>query len=136
MAASAEMPPRRPPHEPEVAAAPDEPSPLGPRTSGRLRGRIIALSDLTPAQRDTMWRLFATYYEGPGVQRACFDADLNAKQDLILLEDTGALLGLVFALIGDHTERDAADAAHLDPHSHLHPMGRLSLMAARVSTSG
>ncbi len=89
MAASAELPPRSPCPEPEVAPAPLSPSPLDARASGRLRGRVISLGALSLVQRDTMWRLFATYYEGPGVARACFDADLDAKQDLILLEDTG-----------------------------------------------
>jgi hypothetical protein len=57
----------------------------------RLRGRIVAAGALDAAARETMWALFARYYDQ--VSRATFDADLAKKQHVILLEDAGALRG-------------------------------------------
>jgi hypothetical protein len=55
--------------------------------SGRLRGQMRAVSELTADLRDAMWALFRPYYAD--VTRATFDADLAKKQHVALVFDTG-----------------------------------------------
>ena len=62
------------------------PAASAPR-SGRLRGAVRPVASLTAADRDAMWAVFSRYYAA--VDRARFDADLSAKDDVLLLRDTG-----------------------------------------------
>lgn len=57
------------------------------RRSGRLKGRVVAVSKLASAQRDAMWSVFRTYYGE--VKREVFEKDLAEKQEVILLTDSG-----------------------------------------------
>jgi hypothetical protein len=57
-----------------------------------LRGAIVPLARLSGADRDAMFALFERYYDD--VDRARFDADLRAKDAVILLRDAaGAVRG-------------------------------------------
>jgi len=55
--------------------------------SGRLTSRLVPVASLTPAQVDAMWRIFDRYYSEVSLER--FEADLRAKQKVILLLDGG-----------------------------------------------
>lgn len=55
--------------------------------SGRLRADVVSVRALDPAQREAMWSVFARYYAD--VSRATFDADLDDKDDVIVLSDSG-----------------------------------------------
>lgn len=55
--------------------------------SGRLDARVVAVSDLSDAEVATMWQLYERYYAD--VTYARFLADLNDKQSVILLFDSG-----------------------------------------------
>ncbi len=57
------------------------------RASGRLRADVVAVRELAGAQRDAMWAVFSRYYAE--VSRETFDADLDEKDDVILLSDSG-----------------------------------------------
>ncbi len=62
------------------------------RATGRLRARIQPISALRPDQRTTLWQMFQRYYAG--VKRETFEADLQDKEELILLSDRdGAIAG-------------------------------------------
>lgn len=51
----------------------------------KLNGRLVPVSDLSDAQRNEMFSLMATYYEH--TDRIVFEADLDEKQWVILLQD-------------------------------------------------
>lgn len=59
----------------------------------KLRARVVSVRALTSGQRAAMWALFRAYYAD--VQEATFFADLDRKDDVILLSDArdGALCG-------------------------------------------
>lgn len=50
-----------------------------------LKTSISNVCELTTRQRDTMFRLYAAYYEG--AQQPIFETDLNAKNFVVLLTD-------------------------------------------------
>jgi hypothetical protein len=56
-------------------------------------GQLVRIADITPAQREQMFALMQSYYEG--VERATFDADLDEKQWVIQIldEETNQLKG-------------------------------------------
>lgn len=58
--------------------------------SGQLESRIVAVSDLSDAEVATMWQLYERYYTDVSYTR--FLADLNDKQNVILLSDSGNAL--------------------------------------------
>ena len=58
----------------------------------RLRARTVAVSRLTPAERDAAWQIFARYYEG--ADRGRFERDLDDKQHVFLLHAEGRLVGI------------------------------------------
>jgi len=53
----------------------------------RLKSQVVAVRDLLPETRDSMWALFQRFYAD--VSRDTFDRDLAAKNDVILLRDSG-----------------------------------------------
>lgn len=57
------------------------------RPSGKLRADVVAVTALGPAEREAMWRVFSRYYAE--VSRPTFEADLDEKDDVILLSDSG-----------------------------------------------
>lgn len=57
----------------------------------RLVATTLPVSRVDVPTRDTMWALFQAHYEN--VTRARFDADLDAKDHVILLRSHGALRG-------------------------------------------
>ncbi len=59
----------------------------------KLTGQLVRAADVGPGQRDEMFTLMASYYEG--VERATFDADLDEKEWVIQITDdeTGRLKG-------------------------------------------
>jgi hypothetical protein len=56
-------------------------------------GQLVRAADVTPSQRDEMFALLESYYEG--VERATFDADLDEKEWVIQIidEETSCLKG-------------------------------------------
>ena len=56
-----------------------------------MTGRLVRRNALTPADRDAMLDLLATYFTG--VTRERFEADLAEKNWALLLEEDGRLLG-------------------------------------------
>lgn len=58
------------------------------RSSGKLRSSIVSVASLSALDIDTMWRLYERYYAD--VTHARFLSDLNEKQHVILLRDTGS----------------------------------------------
>jgi hypothetical protein len=61
-----------------------------PLTTGLINGRFVRRSDLDSALRDAMFDMLQTHFSGVG--REPFDADLNEKNWVILLEDDGGAL--------------------------------------------
>ena len=59
----------------------------------RLLGKLVKVKSLSARDRDEMWTLLDTYYEG--VSRATFESDLAKKSDLILMrsEQSGEVKG-------------------------------------------
>jgi hypothetical protein len=57
------------------------------KKSGRLRANTVPVPQIDPATRDAMWGVFHMYYAA--VTRERFDADLDEKNDVIVLRDTG-----------------------------------------------
>ncbi len=57
------------------------------KPSGRLQGWVQSVRSLDTDQREAMWQVFSKYYAS--ITRQKFDADLQAKQDVILLADSG-----------------------------------------------
>lgn len=55
--------------------------------SGQLVAHVRSASAIQPRERDQMWALFQEYYAD--VTRVQFEQDLNEKDDVILLRDTG-----------------------------------------------
>jgi hypothetical protein len=55
--------------------------------SGTLASREIAVGRLDAPTRDAMWRVFERYYAG--TERETFERDLDAKQYVIVLVDSG-----------------------------------------------
>ncbi|MBX3249978.1 MAG: hypothetical protein KF901_22565 [Myxococcales bacterium] len=53
----------------------------------RLRGRVVPITALSSADRDAMWRVFRAYYAD--VTREAFEADLDEKDHVIVLRDSG-----------------------------------------------
>lgn len=58
-----------------------------PRRSGRLTAEIASVPGLHPTAVDEMWRVFSRYYAD--VSRQTFERDLQKKNDVILLLDSG-----------------------------------------------
>lgn len=69
------------------APMPTAPRPAGRNDAGRLRGVVSRVANLRSTDRDQMWAVFSRYYAD--VSREKFEADLAAKQDVILLVDAG-----------------------------------------------
>ncbi|MDP2310004.1 MAG: hypothetical protein Q8P18_28560 [Pseudomonadota bacterium] len=57
----------------------------------RITATTLPVPRITPAQRDAMWAVFEHYYDD--VTRARFDADLNEKDHVILLQDGPTVRG-------------------------------------------
>ncbi len=55
--------------------------------SGKLTARVTPRAALGPEARAAMWAVFARYYDA--VTRASFERDLDKKQHVILLRDSG-----------------------------------------------
>jgi hypothetical protein len=53
----------------------------------RLFARTRPVRRLSPGERDALWAIFARYYAD--VRREAFERDLDRKQDIILLHDSG-----------------------------------------------
>lgn len=62
-----------------------------------MRGRLVRREDLTDAEREAMYGLFASHFEG--VTRERFAADLTEKTWVLLLEDEGGLRGFSTLLL-------------------------------------
>lgn len=56
-----------------------------------LRSRTVPTAEVSPAERQAAWEVFERYYER--TDRARFDADLDAKDHVILLEADGRIVG-------------------------------------------
>lgn len=56
-----------------------------------MTGRLVAIPDLTRQQRDAMFTLMSTHFEG--VSRDGFDRDLREKNFCVLIESDAAVLG-------------------------------------------
>src|SRR6266487_5002258 len=56
--------------------------------AGRLSGRVQGVEDLTPAERDSMYRVLAQYHQK--VARQQFERDLAEKEWAILLADAAS----------------------------------------------
>jgi hypothetical protein len=76
----------------------------------KLTGQLVRAVEVGPDQRDEMFTLMESYYEG--VERATFDADLDEKEWVIQISDdeTGRLKGfstqmLLEAKVAGHTVR-------------------------------
>ncbi len=56
-------------------------------------GQLVRVADISPSQRDEMFALMTSYYEG--IERATFEADLDEKEWVIQIldEDTNRLKG-------------------------------------------
>ncbi|HET9474132.1 MAG TPA: hypothetical protein VFO82_09570 [Steroidobacteraceae bacterium] len=54
-------------------------------TAFALTARVIPVTDTCPDDREEMWNLYRRFYSG--THRALFDADLAAKDSLLLLRD-------------------------------------------------
>lgn len=66
------------------------PSPTSLATSaisGRLVGSLVPRAELAPVERYAMWRLFRRYYTE--VERSTFERDLDDKDVVIVLRDSG-----------------------------------------------
>ena len=55
--------------------------------SGKLNAREMAVARLDAATREDMWKVFERYYAGTA--REAFEADLEGKQHVVLLRDSG-----------------------------------------------
>jgi len=86
----------------DATAAPAAPLTAEPaRPRARLRGRCVAISRLDDDTVGAAWELFASAYAG--ADRGRFEADLAAKQRVLLLRDpaTGALGGFSTIAVRD-----------------------------------
>jgi hypothetical protein len=59
----------------------------GARPTGRLVGSTVPVGGLVAKERDAMWEIFRVYYLD--VRREEFDRDLNEKDHVIVLRDSG-----------------------------------------------
>lgn len=65
----------------------DAPSAGRAMRAGKLVARVVRARDLTPADRDAMWRLFDSHYAE--VTRSTFEGDLSEKSHVIVARDAG-----------------------------------------------
>jgi len=63
----------------------------------RLAPKVSNVADLTPADRDRMFEIYATYYDGTSRQR--FDADLDAKHLVLTVHGGDAIQGFTTLLV-------------------------------------
>jgi hypothetical protein len=78
------------------------------RTSGRLVGRTVPRDALSREEREDMLTLLATFFAG--VDRETFEADLEEKTHVILLEDDGRRLRGFSTLLAYRTSVPDVDA--------------------------
>jgi len=62
-----------------------------------MTGRLLQQDRLTPHERDAMYALLDTHFEG--VTRTQFDQDLSEKNWVVLIEDGAILLGMSTLLV-------------------------------------
>ncbi len=73
--------------------------PTAVTTAPALSARVIPVSAAEPELRDEMWNLYRRFYSG--TRRALFDADLAAKDSLLLLRDAaGEIQGFSTIAVG------------------------------------